>query len=224
MSDNLYRNEKEKKILTSALTAYMKYGISEATTRQISDIAGVGKSTIFEYFKDKDELITKAFSYFLLEMAEGRKSIREIAKENPVLALATYIDGTIHLALHEPEKLLLLTQYIVQIFVGTSGVQSVKDEYHKKFFPSMQALVDELGGIIEKGIETGRIKPVIGLSIDKVTYTVLALIREIQAQAFIQEDAELRKTCRTIKETIFAILGIEESGIRIQDSAEGKKV
>ncbi len=59
----------------------------------------MGKSTIYEYFKDKDELINEAFSHFIQEMTEGRKSIREIAGEDPVLTLSTYIDNTIGLAL-----------------------------------------------------------------------------------------------------------------------------
>jgi AcrR family transcriptional regulator len=209
LPDVLFRNETEKKIIASALQAYMQFGISKATARQISQIAGVGKSTIFEYFKDMDDLTNRAFSWFLLEMAEGRRSIRESAKEDPVLALATYIDGTIHMALHEPDKLLLLTQYIVEIFVRSRDVRNVKEEYRQKLFPSMHALVDELGGMIARGIETGKMKPAIGIGADKLTYTVLALIREIQAQAFIQERAELEMTCAAIKETIFEILGIE---------------
>lgn len=209
MSDTLYRNETEKKIIVSALQAYMQSGIPGATAREISQIAGVGKSTIFEYFKDMDDLANRAFAWLLLEMAEGRGSIRELAREDPVLALTAYIDQTIELALREPGKLLLLTQYIVEIFIRSRDVRGVKEEYRKKLFPSMQALADELGGIIARGIETGRMKPVIH-SAEKLACTVFALIREIQAQAFMQEGVELEKTCAAIKETIFEILGIGE--------------
>lgn len=51
-------------------------------------------------------------------------------------------------------------------------------------------------------------KPAINIGIDKLIYTILALIREIQAQAFIQDGSELKDTCEALKETIFKILGI----------------
>lgn len=209
MADELYRNAKEKSILESALAAYMKYGVSGATARQISGIAGIGKSTIFEYFKDLDELKNKAFSHFLSEMSNGRQSIRDIAEQDPVRALTVYIDSTIHLALHEPDKLLLLTQYIVEIFVGPRDVEAVKGEYRSKLFPSMAALADELGGIIACGLEAGAMRPAAGISGEKLTLAVLALIREIQAQAFMREGADLERACGEIKETIFDLLGID---------------
>jgi AcrR family transcriptional regulator len=215
--DVIYKNEKEKNILEAALTAYMRHGISCTTARQVAGIAGVGKSTIFEYFKDMEELKNKAFSLFLRETAEGRQSIREAAREDPVRALSAYIDTTIHLALREPEKLLLLTQYIVEIFVGNKDVGAVKDEYRRKLFPSMIALAEELGGIIARGVELGKMKPAMNVGVEKLTYAVLALIREIHAQAFMREGTELEKACREIQETIFEVLGIQEPEARSQN-------
>lgn len=65
------RSGKETAILKAALKSYAIYGIAETTTRQIAETAGIGKSTIYEYFKSKDELLNESFSYLMAGMEKG---------------------------------------------------------------------------------------------------------------------------------------------------------
>jgi Transcriptional regulator len=203
------REEKRKKIMLAALKAYEMYGIPDATTRQIAEIAGIGKSTIYEYFKNSEELVCDAFSYFISEMGRGREEIRKIAESDPEGALSLYFDITTELVINEPNKVLLISQYIMDIFGRHRDFKGVKKEYGEKFYPSVKSLLNDYEFIIKKGMEKGVIKPIISGGQDKLALVLMALVREMQTQIFIQDESQIRSTCQTLKEAAFGVLGIK---------------
>lgn len=199
---------KVKTILQAAIKAYATYGIAEATTRQIAELAGIGKSTIYEYFKSKDELLNASFQYLMAGMTEGHKKIHEIALQDPASALNCYLENAIQISMNEPSILLLISQYSLGILLKTDQFETAKFEYRQKMVPAMRDMIEEFRFIISNGIENKVFYPAAGLTIEGLVYTVCALIREIQAQAFLQDKDDLSKTCSVIKETIIKLLGI----------------
>ncbi len=59
----------------AALKVFAEKGISTATIKDIAEEANIGKGTIYEYFKSKDDIIFSAFSLFI---EEGKISINRI--------------------------------------------------------------------------------------------------------------------------------------------------
>lgn len=210
-STDIQNNEKlskEETILKAALKAYFAYGMNEATTRQIADIAGIGKSTIYEYFKSKEELLNASFSYLLNGMKKGHNKIHSMVESDPLSAMNFYLDNAINTAINDPSTLLLISQYSLGILLKTNRLEIAKSEYREKMHPVMQSLIDEFRFIISNGIEKNVFHPEAGLSTDGLVYTVCALIREIQAQAFLQDKDELSRTCSVIKDTVYKLLGV----------------
>jgi len=201
-------DSKEKIILQAALKAFAIYGIGAATTRQIAEIAGIGKSTIYEYFKNKEELLKASFHYLMSNMNESHREIHEIALKDPVLALNCYLDSAIQISINEPSTLLLITQYTLSNLMKTNEFETTKSEYQKQMYPVMEDLIDEFRYIISNGIEKKVFHPTAGLTTEGLVYTVCALIREIQAQAFLQNREDLLKTTSIIKETVLKLLGV----------------
>ncbi len=56
--------KKKEDIILAALKVFAQKGLSNATIKEIADMAGIGKGTIYEYFKDKNEIIHRSFFYF----------------------------------------------------------------------------------------------------------------------------------------------------------------
>ena len=54
---------KENDILAAANEVFLSNGFSKANMQDIADKAGIGKGTIYEYFKSKDDLFVQAFKY-----------------------------------------------------------------------------------------------------------------------------------------------------------------
>jgi AcrR family transcriptional regulator len=201
---------KETAILQAALKAYAAYGMAEATTRQIAEIAGIGKSTIYEYFKSKEELQNAAFQFLMEGMLMGHQQIHKLAEQDPASALVHYVDSAIQTALHEPVTLLLISQYSLGSLLKADRFETVKKQYEHKMYDVMKDLTNELCCIIKKGIEKKVFHPQADMPLEGLVYTVCALIREIQAQAFLQDKSELTHTCSVIKKTVIRLLGIAE--------------
>lgn len=70
---------KENDILAAANEVFLSKGFSKTNMQDIADKAGIGKGTIYEYFKSKDDLFVQALKYdhqsFTMQMSE------EILKE-----------------------------------------------------------------------------------------------------------------------------------------------
>ena len=204
---NTERKEKEAAIIRAALSAYARYGLT-ATTRQIADAAEIGKTTIYEYFKNKEDLLEASFQYLLSGMDKAHQSVHEIAREDPVAALNRYLDNAIRLSLEEPATLLLISQYSLGILLRTDTFKTVRSAYREKMYPVMERLIEEFRYIIRRGIGKNVFHLPEDMTAEGMVYTVCALIREIQAQAFLMEKEELSRTGSLIRQTVFTLLGV----------------
>ena len=61
--------ETECKLLAAALEVFAEKGLHGATTQEIGNLAGVGKSTLHYYFRHKDELYARVFEDAFVKMA-----------------------------------------------------------------------------------------------------------------------------------------------------------
>ncbi len=57
----------KEKIMQAALKLYLAHGIQGTTTKQICDVSGVSNGSLFNYFKNKDELLIATY-YYIKEM------------------------------------------------------------------------------------------------------------------------------------------------------------
>lgn len=203
---NTERNQKETAIIRAALSAYARYGLA-ATTRQIAEAAGIGKTTIYEYFKNKDDLQDEAFRYLLSGMEGVHQSIHETAREDPIAALTRYLDNAIRISLEEPATLLLISQYSLGILLQTKEFKMARSAYREKMYPVMERLIEEFRYIIRRGIGKNIFHLPEDVTAEGMVYAVCALIREIQAQAFLLDREEMTRTGALIKQTVMTLLG-----------------
>lgn len=199
-------SQKKEQILQAALAAYARYGIASATTRQIAEIAGIGKSTIFEYFKSSEELMEAAFAWYIGQITANRATLHALATTDPAAALSRYFDDLTELILREPDKMLLISQYATVILSSSHNFSDVKQEYARKLQPASDAVLEEFRHIAEAGIANGAFQPR-GANAADCAYALSAIAREMQAQAFVQEDAQIRSTCQRLKRLALLFLG-----------------
>ena len=73
---NHFRMELRERIIAEAFELFMKYGIRSVTMDQISRQLGISKRTLYEVFKDKNELLREGLDYFLdIKRNEARETI-----------------------------------------------------------------------------------------------------------------------------------------------------
>ena len=76
------QQRRRKEIFDTTVHLFLKKGFKETSMRQISEAAGVGKSTLYDYFKSKDEILVSYFEDAIHELAEGAKEI--VAQDMPI--------------------------------------------------------------------------------------------------------------------------------------------
>lgn len=59
------KEEKKAKILEAAIRVFAKKGMSKTTISDIAGAADIGKGTVYEYFRSKDEIFSASFLYFM---------------------------------------------------------------------------------------------------------------------------------------------------------------
>ncbi len=62
------KQEKKEQIVGAAIHAFAKKGFAKTTINDIAAAAGIGKGTVYEYFKNKEEIIDYTFNYFMHSM------------------------------------------------------------------------------------------------------------------------------------------------------------
>lgn len=86
------KKEKRGEILDAAIRVLARKGINAATVADIADAADVGKGTIYEYFRSKDEILITSFKHFM-EKTELHIARRQVRITDPLEKLLAYFEG-----------------------------------------------------------------------------------------------------------------------------------
>jgi AcrR family transcriptional regulator len=84
------KKEKRERILEAAISVFAKKGTAKAKAADIAESAQIGKGTIYEYFKSKEELTAAAFDY-VIKKAENTVALRLSTIKDPWEKLVAYL-------------------------------------------------------------------------------------------------------------------------------------
>ena len=85
------KDEKKRQIVDAAMKVFAKNGLYNAKMIDIAEAAGIGKGTIYEYFKSKEDIFLEAFNYFMKEM-EAQMGVRLFRLTDPSEKLIAIIE------------------------------------------------------------------------------------------------------------------------------------
>lgn len=86
------KKAKKREIVQAAVKIFAKRGVANTKMADIAQAAGIGKGTIYEYFKDKNEIFTESFSRFL-DMTDTIIGKRLLRLSDPVQKLKAMVSG-----------------------------------------------------------------------------------------------------------------------------------
>ena len=153
-STDQLRKDKKDKIIEAAAQVFSQKGYAGAVVADIAVSAGIGKGTIYEYFKSKEDLFFAVFEWFSLQTgAAARVSISVLGgtAAERLQALSDSIMGI----WDEIEEVFTLT---MEFWAASSSSQR-RDRFKEAF----RQLYREFRGItvslIRDGIERGEFRP-----------------------------------------------------------------
>lgn len=165
--------EKKELILRSVLYIIKENGLNQNI--KISDIAktaGIGKGTVYEYFKSKDEIIAEAIIYSMRENVE-----KYISKEYKNLDFENaFINHIKNLSLTLSENLNLHALFVSQN-IGSFLSEDMKKNIKYKIMELRLEYNEIFGNLIKKGTEEGKIdKDIDQFHIFTAQTTILAML------------------------------------------------
>ena len=191
------KEEKRRNIALSCRELLLVYGIDKLTISQIAETAGVGKGTIYEYFKNKEEIVFEIMTAFITEY---EKNLSEIVSEETSSKKKLF--HFLYLGFEDEESRRQLTLYREFLAISmTSGTDEMIDfnmQCRRKFS-------DILGQILKDGIEKGELPPQTEALTSAILAFTLGLIVEVHTAALDPKEEIVR-----FLDTVFILIEIKE--------------
>ena len=141
---------------------FIKKGFRETSMQEIADAAGMGKSSLYDYFKTKDEILLWAVEDEILDLTAAA---REIA-DQPIPAMERLREVMkTHL-----EFLVSSKEFYLKL---SFEVQRLPIESQQRIQIRRHAYQDLIRKLIDEGIQEGTFRPVDSLLVTRLLITAL---------------------------------------------------
>jgi AcrR family transcriptional regulator len=143
------QNRKRHEIFAAAAHLFLEKGFIETSMREVAQAAGMGKSSLYDYFPTKDDIL---LWYFMDDLDDMTALAREIALQ-PLPATEK-----LRRILHKQMERLLENKGIFLKFLGE--LPCLSNGGRQRIRPKRYAYQNLLCSIIEQGIQEGTFRPV----------------------------------------------------------------
>ena len=141
------QSRRRHEIFAAAAQLFLEKGFIETSMREIAEAAGMGKSSLYDYFQTKDDIL---FWYFQDEIGDMTALAREIA-DQPLSAIEK-----LHQILHKQmERMLENQEFYLKFLVE---VQRLGGEKRRLIQSKRHDYQDLLSSIVEQGIQEGEFR------------------------------------------------------------------
>jgi AcrR family transcriptional regulator len=157
------QQRRRKEIFDASAHLFLDNGFHETTMRDIADAAGIGKSTLYDYFKSKDDIM---ISYFENELQLITDRAHEIMnqEQNVVEKLRKIMQMHLEYLVDNKNFYLKLTVEAQRLSIQSQ--QRIQTRRH--------AYQDMLRNLIEDGIHSGELRHVNALLAARSIFTLLS--------------------------------------------------
>jgi TetR/AcrR family fatty acid metabolism transcriptional regulator len=178
---------KRQRIIEAAISVFAREGLEKGTISEIAKTAGIGKGTVYEYFRSKHELFEAIEQYLFEKMNYTLDQI--IAVDiSPTKKLEAFINEGFDSLIGMGEALLIITELWAQVSRGhwhgehESHLAGVYREYS-----------DKVKLILDEGIKTGEFRT---MNKTGVVTMILAFMDGLAWQYILLKDPGLFKNIK----------------------------
>ena len=155
-------DRRRHEIFGATVNLFLKNGFRETSMREIAEAAGMGKSSLYDYFKTKDDILLWAMEDEILDLTAA---VREIAN-HPDLAIERLRQAMKkHL-----ENLVTSKEFYLKL---SFEVQRLTIESQKRIQVLRHAYQDMIRQLIDEGIQEGSFRQVDSLLVTRLLITAL---------------------------------------------------
>jgi AcrR family transcriptional regulator len=158
-------NQRRHQVFDASISLFLSNGFQETTMREIAAAAQVGKSTLYDYFKTKDEILIALVEDAIEDL---------IAQAQQIVRQDIPVTERLHQLLHAHlEYLMANKEFYVRL---TYEVQRLALDSQQRIQIKRHAYQDLICRLIEEAVQEGVFRPVDSLL---ATRTILALLTPV---------------------------------------------
>ena len=148
------KQAKKQEILKIAMKVFAQKGVANTKMADVADAAGIGKGTIYEYFKSKEDILHEAFNYFVehLNTVMAKHLFRIY---DPIEKLKALVNGWI-----EVMKDTSIDFMEMMMDFWAEGVRQHQDTCLFDLNDMYNEYRIMVKAILEEGVERGQIRPI----------------------------------------------------------------
>jgi AcrR family transcriptional regulator len=158
------QQRRRKEIFDASVHLFLEKGFNETSMREIAKAAGVGKSTLYDYYKSKDEIMV---SYFESEIKKITARAEEIIEQDFTIADKLRKIMQVHLGYLVDSKQTFLKLSLEAQRLSADSQEQIQLRRH--------AYQDMLRALIEEGTRRGEFRPVNPLFAARSIFSLLSI-------------------------------------------------
>jgi AcrR family transcriptional regulator len=139
--------EKRAKILKAAAELFATQPFHKVLLSDVAEAAGVGKGTLYIYFKDKEDLYISVLYSGFSAMLEHLREQLDQENQNPVVKLKVIIRETVRFAFNNP--------YLFEVMRTVPGREAVERMDRALWDAKRREFKDLIESVIRDGISQG---------------------------------------------------------------------
>ncbi len=172
------KEKKKEQILVAAMKVFARLGARGTKVADIAAEAGVGKGTIYEYFRSRDEILVQSF-YLVIGKMEDEISEAMNTVDDPAEKVALMLRISWRVFSGYPEDM-------VAVFLDfwSEGMRKTpgEDEVSIGFREIYDAYRQHLASILQEGIDSGAFRP---MNTTAVASVLMAIIDGLALQLIL---------------------------------------
>ena len=155
-------DRRRHEIFDASVYLFLEKGFRETSMREIADAAGMGKSTLYDYFKSKDEILLWGVEDQIMDL---NTRAQEIINQS-----APAMERLQEIMKHHLEYLLASKELYFKL---SFEVQRLALESQQRIQVKRHAYQDLIRRLIDDGIQEGTFRPVNSLLVSRTLITAL---------------------------------------------------
>ena len=200
------KKKKKNQIIEAAAQIFAKKGFSGTVMAEIAHCAGIGKGTIYEYFKSKEELFFAVFEWYMKESG--------VAATVSISALSGSASSRL-MALSESLMASWLEMMDVYSLVmefwaaSASSSSQMRERFKEAFRRAYQEFRGIVASLIRDGIERGEFQS--DVNPESIAAALVGAWDALFLQAWFEENFDPLTTARNFLEVVIKGLSINHS-------------
>ena len=195
---------RKQDIIRAASRVFAQKGYASTRMIEVAEAAGVGKGTIYEYFRSKEALFFAVFESMMAASAATLAQAGESVNGSFSLCMKTLSDSIIQSWLDQLDMYSL----VMEFWSATASSPS-RESFKAAFQAGYQDLRTAIGNLIRTAQQTGEVA--MDIDADKVAAALIGTWDALLLQAWLDPEFDTLGTSRAFLDVVLRGLGVTDN-------------